>query len=93
MNNCKKNIETRAFTTAKLEKIGFEVIDSKANFIFAKNDAISGEQLYKLLKSKGILVRHFSDEKIKDYVRITIGARGDMETFLKTVKEILEEIK
>lgn len=93
MNNCKKIIETRAFTTAKLEKIGFEVIDSKANFIFAKNDAISGEQLYKLLKSKGILVRHFSDEKIKDYVRITIGARGDMETFLKTVKEILEEIK
>lgn len=93
MNNCKKIIETRAFTTAELEKIGFEVIDSKANFIFAKNDAISGEQLYKLLKSKGILVRHFSDEKIKDYVRITIGARGDMETFLKTVKEILEEIK
>lgn len=93
MQNCKKIIETRAFTTAELKKIGFEVIDSKANFIFAKGKAVSGEELYKSLKSKGILVRHFSDEKIKDYVRITIGTREDMEIFLKTVKDILEEIK
>ena len=93
INNCKKIIETREYTTDELIKIGFEVIDSKANFIFAKNNDIGGEELYKALKSEGILVRHFSDKKICDYVRITIGAREDMETFVATVKKILEERK
>ena len=93
MNNCKKIIETRAFTTKELKRLGFEVLDSKANFIFAKSDTVSGEELYKKLKSKGILVRHFKDVKIKDYIRITIGAREEMEAFLQAVKTILEEVK
>ena len=93
MNNCKKIIETRTYTTEELEKIGFEVIDSKANFIFARSNAVSGEMLYKSLKSRGILVRHFSDEKIKEYVRITIGTREEMNAFLEAVKDILEELK
>ncbi len=93
MQNCKRIIENREYTAAELEKIGFNVIDSKANFIFAESDAVSGEYLYKALKSKGILVRHFSDEKISNFVRITIGAREDMETFIRTVKTILEEVK
>lgn len=93
MANCKKIIETRAYTTEELKKIGFEVIDSRANFIFAKSDSVDGQTLYEKLKSRGILVRHFRDEKIKDYVRITIGAREDMEIFVATVKNILEEAK
>lgn len=93
MQNCKKIIENREFTANKLKELGFDVIDSKANFIFAKSNAVSGETLYLSLKAKGILVRHFRDEKIKDYVRITIGAKEDMETFISTVKTILEEIK
>ncbi len=93
MDNCKKIIETREFTSGELKKIGFTVIDSKANFIFAKSDEISGEALYKTLKSRGILVRHFSDLKIRDYVRITIGTLEEMETFIETVKKILEEIE
>lgn len=91
INNCKKIIETRDYTTTELKKLGFEVIDSKANFIFAKCSKIDGEDLYKSLKSKGILVRHFSDKKISDFIRITIGAKEDMETFIATVKKILEE--
>lgn len=91
MDNCKKIIETRKFTTEELEKIGFEVIDSKANFIFARSKKIDGEEFYKSLKSRGILVRHFTDKKICDFIRVTIGAREDMETFIDTVKKILEE--
>lgn len=91
INNCKKIIETRDYTTSELKKLGFEVIDSKANFIFAKCSKIDGEDLYRSLKSKGILVRHFSDKKISDFIRITIGAKEDMETFIATVKKILEE--
>lgn len=93
MQNCKKIIKNREYTAAELEKIGFNVIDSKANFIFAESDSVSGEYLYKALKSKGILVRHFSDEKICNFVRITIGAKEDMKAFIRTVKTILEEVK
>lgn len=93
MANCKRIIKSREFTACELKKLGFEVLDSKANFIFAKSNTVSGEQLYRELKSMGILVRHFSDEKIKDYIRITIGAREDMEAFLEAVREITEEVK
>ena len=93
MDNCKKIIATRDYTVKELEKMSFEVIDSKANFVFAKSSSVSGQKLYESLKSRGILVRHFRDEKIKDYVRITIGAREEMEAFIATVKTILEEVK
>lgn len=93
MNNCKRIIETREYTTEELTKIGFEVIDSKANFIFARSSKIDGGELYSVLKSDGILVRHFTNEKISNFIRITIGAREDMEAFIATVKKILEERK
>ncbi len=90
MDNCKKIIENRNFTINELEKLGFEVLSSKANFIFAKSNKISGEKLYLTLKEKGILIRHFSKERIKDYIRITIGTIEQMETFIDTLKEILK---
>lgn len=93
MENCRKIIETREYTTSELEKIGFSVIPSKANFIFAKHETLNGEALYKELKSNGILVRHFSDDKIKDYIRITIGSEAEMKIFLEKVKNIVEETK
>ncbi len=91
MQNCKKIIENRDYTTRELKALGFYVIPSKANFIFAKSDKISGEEFYLKLKEKGILVRHFSKDIIKDFNRITIGSREEMETFIKVTKQILEE--
>ena len=93
MDNCKKIIENREYTTRELEALGFYVIPSKANFIFAKSDKIGGEELYLKLKDNGILVRHFTKEKIKDFNRITIGSYEEMQSFVKTVKQILEELK
>lgn len=90
MDNCKKIIKNREFTAKKLEESGFTVIPSKANFVFAKSDKISGESLYQKLKERGILVRHFKAERIKDYNRITIGTREEMEVLIKTVNEILK---
>jgi histidinol-phosphate aminotransferase len=52
---------------------------------------VSGEKLYRKLKENGILVRHFSSEKIKDFNRITIGTLEEMKTFIQKVKLILEE--
>lgn len=91
MDNCKKIIASREYTTTELRKLGFDVIDSKANFIFAKSDKINGLSLYQKLKQRGILVRHFTADRISNYNRITIGTQKEMETFVKTVKAILEE--
>ncbi len=91
MDNCKKICATREYTVKELKALGFEVLPSKANFVFAKSDKISGEKLYFKLKENGVLVRHFTAERIKDFNRITIGSREEMEMFIKTVKEILGE--
>ena len=88
MKNCRVIIENRAYTKQRLEKMGFFVLDSSANFLFAKSDKISGEELYKRLKEKGILIRHFSKEKIKDFNRITIGTREQMLALLEAIEEI-----
>ena len=91
VDNCKKIIENREFTANALKEIGFSVIDSDANFLFVKSDKISGLDFYLKLKEKGILVRHFTKEKIKDYNRITIVTREQMDAFLNATKKILEE--
>ena len=89
---CIKNIkQNREYTALELRKLGFLVLDSKANFVFAKNDKISGEELYLKLKAEGILVRHFALDRIKDFNRITIGTREQMQAFVVKVKEILGE--
>lgn len=89
--NCKRIIENREFTVASLKELGFDILPSKANFIFAKSDKIKGEELYMSLKDKGILVRHFKNERIKEFNRITIGSREEMESLIIAVKEILGE--
>ena len=59
MANCKEIIKTREYTKKSLEELGFLVLDSRANFLFAKSDKISGKDLYLKLKENGVLVRHF----------------------------------
>lgn len=90
MANCEKIVNTRAYTASQLESLGFTVLPSKANFIFAKHEKISGEKIYTALREKGILVRHFTDERIKDFNRITIGSESEMTDFIKAVKDIVK---
>ena len=91
MRNCRRIIKSRNYTKKELEKLGFEVLPSKANFVFAKSQQIGGTELYLRLKEKGVLVRHFTKERIKDYNRITIGSQKEMEAFIAAVIEILGE--
>jgi len=91
-DNCKKIIETRDYTTKELEKMGFSVLQSKANFVFAKSENINGEELYLKLKDKGVLVRHFTKERIKNFNRITIGTREEMQILIEKIKEIMEAV-
>ena len=91
MDNCRIIEDNREYTRRALEELGFSTLPSKANFIFTKSDDISGEELYLKLKENGILVRHFSKEKIKEYNRITVGTRQDMELLVATIEKILKE--
>ena len=89
LEKCAEIMETRTWTKKQLEKLGFIVLPSDANFLFAKTDDMDGGQLYETLKTKGILVRHFGNPKISQYNRITIGTREQMETLINTLKEVL----
>lgn len=88
--NCTTIIENRAWTTAELQKRGFEVTDSKTNFVFAKHPCVSGEVIYTELKSRGVLVRHFTSERICNFNRITIGSREQMAALIRALDEILK---
>lgn len=92
MEKCSIIMENREYTVKKLEALGFCVIPSKANFIFIKSDRIDGNELYLKLKERKILIRHFNDEKIAQYNRVTIGTKEQMETFIKAVEAILSEV-
>ncbi len=91
MENCRTITETRAYTMGSLRDLGFEVLDSKANFVFARSDRIGGEALYRELKARGILVRHFDKPDITDYDRITIGTRADMDALIAAIGDILQK--
>ncbi|MBQ7416063.1 MAG: histidinol-phosphate transaminase [Oscillospiraceae bacterium] len=91
--NCRAIMDNRSWTTSELAKLGFTTLPSLTNFVFTKNEAISGKEFYLKLKSKGILVRHFDIPRLTDYVRVTIGSAEQMAAFIRTTKEILEEMK
>ena len=82
----------RAWTVRELEELGFTVLPSSANFIFAKSDQIPGGELYRKLKENGILVRWFDADRIRDYVRITIGSLEQMTALVDEIARLLEEL-
>lgn len=92
MNNAKTIMANRQWTKQALETLGFTVLDSKANFLFAKSDRIDGEQLYLELKKRGVLVRHFTKERIAPYVRITVGTMEQMQILIDNIKQLLEAL-
>ena len=89
--NCRTVMENRAYTAQALECLGFAVLPSAANFLFVRSDRIGGGELYRKLRERAVLVRHFDKERIKDYNRITVGTREQMDILLKNIREILEE--
>ena len=89
--NCCTVAENRAWTVKELQARGFTVLDSRANFLFARKDGIDGEGLYLALKKRGVLVRHFRDDRIADFIRVTIGSREQMGIFIERLDEILKE--
>ncbi|MCI8590260.1 MAG: histidinol-phosphate transaminase [Clostridiales bacterium] len=82
-------VAQREKTKKRLADLGFVLTDSKTNFVFASHPEKKAEMLYKALKERGVLVRHFNAPRIKDYLRITIGSEEQMEGFFAELTRIL----
>ena len=87
----KKIIETREWTKKELRALGFTFGDSMSNFIFASHERVPATELFEALRREHIYVRHFTKERINNYLRISIGTREEMETFIRFLKEYLKE--
>ena len=89
--NCRIVAENREYVSEKLTAMGFELTDSKANFIFMRHPEVDGKRIYETMKEKGVLIRHFDKERISQYNRVTIGTREQMDIFLEKLQQIIGE--
>ena len=84
-------MENREYTVEQLKALGFEMTDSTANFIFVRHPEIGGDVLFRKLRERGVIIRHWFKPEINDYNRITIGSREQMDILLTEVRDILKE--
>ena len=75
--------------TAALARLGFDVLPSHANFVFARHPGRSGQALAAALRERAILVRHFTAPRISDYLRITVGSDSDLARLVEALRDIL----
>lgn len=85
---CQQIIATREATVQKLTELGFSVLPSAANFVFARPPQGNAGELYLALKQRGVLVRYFNKPRINQYLRITIGTDAEMAEFLRILAEL-----
>ncbi len=85
----KKVMDTRERTAVALKGKGFTVLPSQANFLFARHPDHGGKELLDGLRARGVLVRWWRDPLIKDWLRISVGTDGEMETLMKALDEFV----
>lgn len=84
-----KIIKTRSWVQTDLADLGFEVLPSATNFVFATHKSYPAAKLYEQLREQNILIRYFGTEPIDEYVRITIGTDEEMKKLIEAIKEII----
>ena len=85
----KKIIDTREWFKEEMRNLGFSFADSKSNFLFVTHETAEAKDIFEAAKKEDIFVRYFDKPSINHYLRITIGTREEMESFLKFVKDFL----
>jgi len=88
-DSCRKVIATRETLVAQLQQLGFEVLPSGANFVFAHHPQRDGAELAAALRARAIIVRHFKAARIDQFLRITIGTDEQCATLVQALGEIL----
>ncbi|MFY7005062.1 histidinol-phosphate transaminase [Acinetobacter pittii] len=84
---CQKVISSREKLVDELNTLGFKVLPSKANFIFASHPSHDAGQLAQQLREQGIIVRYFNKPRINQFLRITVGTDEQNERLVQTLKE------
>lgn len=82
---------TRERVKTELEKLGFRVLDSKTNFLFASHRSIPAKELFNVLREKHIFVRYFEKPRISNFLRITIGTDEEMNIFLRFLEVYIDK--
>ncbi|MBQ6587555.1 MAG: histidinol-phosphate transaminase [Butyrivibrio sp.] len=84
-----KVVATRERAKVSLRELGFEFADSKTNFIFAKHPNKPGKEIFDELRKRDIIVRRWDIDRIKEYLRISIGTDEEMDKLVAALKEII----
>jgi histidinol-phosphate aminotransferase len=88
---CKKVVATRVALVSDLQGLGFDILPSGANFVFAKHLKREGADLAAKLREKNVVVRHFSKpQRVSNYLRITIGTDAQSKQLINALAEILK---
>ena len=82
-------VRTREWTKKELEKLGFTVLDSSTNFLFATHPQNDASEIFEYLRENKVFVRYFNKPLLKDYLRITIGTDEQMKTFIALLQSKL----
>jgi histidinol-phosphate aminotransferase len=69
--------------------LGFEVLPSSANFVFARHPGHTGQALADALRARAVLVRHFSGPRVSDFIRITVGSRVELDRLTEALAAFL----
>ncbi len=85
-------IKTRDSCAEQLRQLGFQVLPSQSNFLFASHETIPAARLFQELRENGILVRYFNMPRIDNFLRITIGTDMEMDTLLLTLQQIVGDL-
>ena len=89
--SCARVVAGREAMTRELVALGFVVLPSRANFVFARHPAQSGSELAAALRERAVLVRHFNKPRTADYLRITVGTEDDTRRLVAAVADILRK--
>ncbi len=91
LENVRRIVAERAWAAEQLKGLGFEMTDSRTNFLFVRHPAFPGGSLYRELKARGVLIRHFDVDRIRDWYRITVGSHEQMERLIGEIRGLKEE--
>jgi histidinol-phosphate aminotransferase len=85
---CQQVIDLRESLIAQLTSLGYKVLPSHANFIFARPKDGNASAVASALREQGIIVRHFDKPRVQEYLRITIGTQAQHERLIEALKAL-----
>lgn len=85
-----KIVETRAWSVEQFKELGFQCLDSQANFIFVMHPEYDAKEMFEALKKEDIYVRFWGSERIEQYMRVTVGTREEMEALFAFLRRYIK---